>query len=61
VNQKLAIIILVGVVAGMTLAVPTIFMSQTLSGGVVVGLLSGVVGHFTMRKNDRKEQESSSN
>lgn len=53
-NQKLVTIVLVGVLVGMVLSVPTIFMSDVLVGGLMFGLLTGVIGFFVLRKSETK-------
>lgn len=56
-NLKLVIIVLSGVIAGMLLSVPTVFMSDVLVGGLVVGFLAGVVGHFATRRKSLSHEE----
>jgi hypothetical protein len=51
-NLKLAVIVLVGIVVGMVLSVPTIFMSDVLVGGLMFGALTGVVGYFVLRRKE---------
>lgn len=50
-NQKLVIIILAGVITGMVLSVPTLFMSDILVGGLIVGFLAAIVGHFALKRH----------
>lgn len=53
-ESKLLTIILFGVIAGMVLSVPVIFMTDVFIGGLVVGALAGAVGHFVLRKKEEK-------
>jgi hypothetical protein len=56
-NQKLVIITLVGVIAGMVLSVPTFFIGEVVGGGLFMGLLALVIGYFATR--DKKSSEKS--
>lgn len=53
-NSRLVIIILAGIITGMVLSVPTLFMSDTLVGGLIVGFLAGVIGYFTDRHSKKE-------
>lgn len=53
-NQKLIIIILVGVIAGMILGTPVVFVSDVFITGAVIGAFAGVVGHFSMKRSNKE-------
>lgn len=49
-TKQLIIIVLAGVITGMILTVPTIFMEQVLVGGILFGVVAGVIGFFATRR-----------
>ena len=53
-NPKLIIITLIGIITGMILTVPTLFLSDIIVGGIMVGLLAGVIGHFAIRRGNKE-------
>lgn len=49
-NQKFVIIVLCGVIVGMLLTVPTIFLGDIFVGGLLVGGLTALVAYFAMKR-----------
>lgn len=54
-NNKVVIIILSGVVFGMFIMTPTLWLADVVVGGLICGLVAGVIGYFVMK---RKEVQS---
>lgn len=49
-NQKFVIIVLCGVIVGMLLTVPTLFLGDVFVGGLLVGGLTALVAYFAMKR-----------